>query len=198
MPKTISQLEFVREWFQANQGRFIHHSESKPALEAGWLALTGRRFEDPDRAIRRLHQDNQLIQKDDERGVYAWNTSYEPDSNEKFSDFLKENIRARDEYRCHECENPKDGDKLFVEFKIDPENGGRAQASNGITLCGLHALSLRLSRQKPLGKALLAKLTNDLYSAKADPQKTRNTWQKVLVAIADDAGSLKAFETFLS
>lgn len=186
MSKQLTQLEFVKEWFREREGRFIHHSESKPALEQEWLDLTGKRFEDPDRAIRRLFQQNVLVQSDVEKGLYAWNSDAVESAPEVFSSFMKEAIRARDGYSCVECDETNELDKLHVVFIVTPAAGGKAVPSNGKTLCGYHALLLELSRNRKLAKQVMAKVLAGLYDEDGSLQVEVSHLQRLLSALSSD------------
>jgi hypothetical protein len=199
MSKQITQLEFVKSWFEANAGRYIHHSESKPALEEGWLALTGKRLEDADRAIRRLHQEKVLLQSPEEKGLYAWNDDLEAQKKEDFSDFLKESIRARDGYKCVNCAEPNSLDRLHVVFVKTPVEGGKAILSNGQTLCGNHALILELTRSKALAKQVLNKVLGTIYDDNGSLLVDKSYLERLMAAISSDSStSIADLEKLLS
>ena len=56
-----TQLELLMEYFQKNPNRDIHHPEIVDWATNEWKKRTGSVFRDPDRGIRKLHQDGYLI-----------------------------------------------------------------------------------------------------------------------------------------
>ena len=59
--KIPSQTEFVKKWFIKRPNRDVSHEESKAEIEAEYFEITGKRFEDVDRSIRKLAQIGFLI-----------------------------------------------------------------------------------------------------------------------------------------
>jgi hypothetical protein len=68
---TISQHGLVKQFFQKNPNRDIEHPEAMDWLTAKYKKQTGHIFRDPDRAIRKLHQNGFLIKI--RKGVYRYN-----------------------------------------------------------------------------------------------------------------------------
>ena len=69
--KKISQIEFVRSYFLQRPMVIISHTQAKADLEAAYLTVMGKRLEDSDRAIRKLHGDGFLEKV--AKGQYMYN-----------------------------------------------------------------------------------------------------------------------------
>jgi hypothetical protein len=160
-----SQIEFVFNWFKKNPLRSVAHAESKPAIEDGYFALYGERFEDSDRAIRSLAQQGKLIKED--KGIYR----YDPDHAEgriNLQDFdgqTKKAILERDNYRCVVCGRGKeDGVELQIDHRIPKEKGGEGSLKNGQVLCGAHNYQKKILSQTSFGRKLFANWRRDLIA----------------------------------
>ena len=57
----ISQADLIMEYFRKNPKREIKHPEIVDWAVTEWKKRTGEVFRDPDRAIRKLSQQGQLI-----------------------------------------------------------------------------------------------------------------------------------------
>ena len=170
---SISQHEFVKRWFVENANRDIPHNESKKALESGWLKLKGQRFEDADRAIRKLHGSGFLIKV--KKGVYRHDPRLAHHRNlQDFSEADKEIIKKRDGYKCVVCGlGPKDGRELHVDH-IKPKNlNGTNEISNGQTLCAQHNFQKKQLSQTETGKKMFILLLQKLKKCD-DPLKERH------------------------
>jgi len=69
----MSQVDLIMEYFKKNPKREIKHPEIVDWVVAEYQKRTGTVFRDPDRAIRKLSQEGQLIKIS--KGVYK----YDPD-----------------------------------------------------------------------------------------------------------------------
>ena len=69
----ISQMDLIMEYFKKHPGKEIYHPEIVDWVVAEYKKRTGQVFRDPDRAIRKLAQQGQLIKIS--KGVYK----YDPD-----------------------------------------------------------------------------------------------------------------------
>lgn len=163
-----SQADFVKSYFENNPNREISHTESKAALERGWEALTGKRFEDADRQIRRLHQDGFLMKV--RKGVYKYDPSLVSDTAlEDFSAADKKKILERDNYRCVRCGlGREDGVELHVDHIKPKDLGGTATIQNGQTLCGKHNYMKKNHSQSEVGKRMFMSL-HESALADSDP-----------------------------
>ena len=99
---SISQESFVYQWFLARPDRDIPHSESKQQIESEWFQAFETRFEDVDRAIRRLSQEGKLQKIT--KGVYRLTNDYKHKPKDGFSDL------------CRICEAPSRGPLIFYNL----------------------------------------------------------------------------------
>jgi len=162
-----SQSGLLVEYFYKNPGRAISHPEIVDWATAVWKRRTNKVFRDPDRAIRKLHQEGFLIKV--KKGVYK----YDPDAvkNRELEDFTPEQkaeIMKRDNYRCVVCgRGINDGVELQVDHIRSKDDGGKAEVVNGETLCAQHNFQKKNYKQTESGKRffirlyLLAKKNND-------------------------------------
>lgn len=154
----ITQSELVMEYFKLNSGRDISHSEIVPWLMEEYQNRTGRRFADPDRQIRSLHQKGYIIKK--AKGIYY----YDPDmiakrDLEDFSEKQKEIIKKRDGYKCVICgKGVADGVELQVDHIRPKDLGGKATIENGQTLCAQHNFIKKNLNQTETGKKMFIRL----------------------------------------
>ncbi len=75
MPKKISQLELIKEYFKKNPNRDIEHPEVVDWVVKELKKRTGEVFRDPDRGIRYLAQSGFLIKI--AKGVYKYDPKLE-------------------------------------------------------------------------------------------------------------------------
>lgn len=162
-----NQADLIMEYFEKNQKREIKHPEIVDWAVAEWKKRTGEVFRDPDRAIRKLAQQSQLIKIS--KGVYK----YDPDfiKNRELEEFTltqKEEIFKRDNYRCVICGKGRvDGVEIQADHIKPKELGGKADIENGQTLCAQHNFQKKYYKQTETGKRMfirlyeLAKKNND-------------------------------------
>jgi len=147
-----TQLDLIMEFFKKNPNRDIHHPEIVDWVVAEYNKRTGKVFRDPDRGIRRLHQDGLLIKMG--KGIYR----YDPNVAEKrkledFTEAQKEEIMKRDNYRCVICgRGLADGVELQVDHIKPKDKGGKAEIENGQTLCAQHNFQKKNYKQTESGK----------------------------------------------
>jgi hypothetical protein len=154
----ISQSSLLLEFFQQNPNRDIPHPEIVDWAIAEYLNRTGKIFRDPDRGIRKLHQDGYLVKVS--TGVYR----YDPELVKKrdledFSEAMKQAIFKRDDYKCVVCgKGKKDGMVLHADHIKPKDLGGRAVLESGQTLCGPHNFLKKNFNQTEIGKKLFIRL----------------------------------------
>lgn len=140
MKKKITQLELLMEYYIENPDRDIPHSEIVDWATSEWYKRTGTVFRDPDRGIRRLHQEGKLIKV--RKGVYRYSENihgYDLPVLENFSQRQKRKILERDNYKCVVCgRGEKEGVELHVDHIKPRDLGGKAIIENGQTLCAQH------------------------------------------------------------
>lgn len=163
----MSQADLIMEYFKKHPKREIKHPEIVDWVVAEFKKRTGEVFRDPDRAIRKLSQEGQLIKI--AKGVYK----YDPDfvnkrELEDFTSAQKEEIFKRDSYRCVICGRGKaDGVEIQADHIKPKELGGKAEITNGQTLCAQHNFQKKYYKQTETGKRMfirlyeLAKSNND-------------------------------------
>jgi len=162
-----SQLDLIMEYFKAHPKRDIEHPEIVDWVVREWSKRTGKVFRDPDREIRRLSQDGQLIKV--RKGVYRYDPEFVV--NPELKDFTasqKEAILKRDNYSCVVCGlGSKHGIELQVDHIKPKDQGGEATIENGETLCAKHNFQKKNYRQTESGKRFFirlyeaAKINND-------------------------------------
>ena len=154
----ISQVKLILSYYEQNPNRNIEHPEIVDWATAEWEKLTGQRFRDPDRAIRKLHQQGFLIKV--RKGVYC----YDPEAVkardlEDFTLTQKRQILQRDGYRCVVCGlGKKDGVELQVDHIRPKDKGGEATIANGQTLCAKHNFQKKNYGQTETAKKMFIRL----------------------------------------
>ena len=140
----MSQEEFVLKWFASNPDKNISHVESNPRIERAWMDFTGSRMEDPDRAIRRLAAQGDLVKVS--KGVYRFDSKLaENPTTEDFTDFTRQAVLERDGFECLACgANADNFLDLHVVHKVPIVSGGASVLSNGLTLCSFHKVAREL------------------------------------------------------
>ena len=156
--KALTQLQLLMKYFRKNPNRDIPHPEIVDWATKEWTKRTSEVFRDPDRGIRRLHQEGFLIKI--QKGIYR----YEPDgvkqSNiENFSVAQKAKILKRDNYKCVICgRGTKNGVELHVDHIKPKHFGGKATIGNGQTLCAQHNFIKKNLNQTETGKKMFIRL----------------------------------------
>ncbi|MBU2503967.1 MAG: HNH endonuclease [Nanoarchaeota archaeon] len=157
-PEEANQSNLLLEYFKKNPGREIKHPEIVDWAVNEYKKRTGNVFRDPDRAIRKLSQQGQLIKIS--KGVYK----YDPDFIKKreLEDFIstqKKEIFERDNYRCVICgEGIADGVEIHADHIKPKELGGKAEIENGQTLCAQHNFQKKYYKQTETGKRMFIRL----------------------------------------
>ncbi len=139
MARKRTQLELLMECYKANPNRDISHPEIVDWVTTEWSNQTGKVFRDPDRGIRKLHQDGLLIKVS--KGVYHY--SLDVARKVRLEDFTAEQksmILERDNFKCVICgRGKKDGVELHVDHIKPKDRGGQATIENGQILCAQHS-----------------------------------------------------------
>lgn len=165
-------MSLITEYFQKNPNKDIPHSEFVAWALKEFKKRTGRVFADPDRGIRKLHQEGWLVKV--RKGVYRFDPSLITKRElEDFSPAIKEAIFKRDNYRCVMCgRGPKEGLEIHADHIKPKDLGGRATLENGQTLCGPHNFQKKNLKQTETGKKMfirlyeLSKASGDTTTAK--------------------------------
>lgn len=163
----MSQNDLIVEYYKKHPKIEIPHPEIVDWVVTEYKKRTGKVFRDPDRAIRKLSQEGQLIKIN--KGVYK----YDPDfvhkrELEDFTATQKEEIFKRDNYRCVVCGKSRaEGVEIQADHIKPKELGGKVEITNGQTLCAQHNFQKKYYKQTETGKRMfirlyeLAKTNND-------------------------------------
>lgn len=154
----ISQSGLLIEFFQQNPNRDIPHPEVVDWATSEFLKRTGKIFRDPDRGIRKLHQNGYLIKV--AKGVYRYDPKLvKMRELEDFSAAVKKAIFERDGYKCVVCgKGAKEGVEIHADHIKPKDLGGRATLENGQTLCSQHNFLKKNFKQTETGKKLFIRL----------------------------------------
>lgn len=154
-----TQTALIMEFFQQNPHRDVPTKEVVDWVTAEWERRTGRKFRDPDRAIRMLAQQGLLIKL--RNGLYR----YDPeaikarDDLEDFPLAVRQAILERDGYKCVMCGmGLEHGVDVYVDHIIPKDRGGKATLENGQTLCGRHNNLKKNYSQTESGKRMFIRL----------------------------------------
>lgn len=154
----LSQISLLKQFFKANPNRDIHHPEIVDWAVKEYKQRTGKVFRDPDRGIRKLHQQGFLIKIS--KGVYRYDPAQATDKSIKlFSAKQKQIIFKRDNYKCVVCGlGLKSGVELHADHIKPLDLGGRSIISNGQTLCSQHNMLKKNLNQTETGKKMFIHL----------------------------------------
>ncbi len=154
----LTQAELVMEYFKKHPKRDIKHPEIVDWVTKEWKKRTGEIFRDPDRGIRKLAQEGQLIKV--AKGVYRYDPEHVVKRElEDFTATQKKEILKRDNYRCVICgKGREDGIELQVDHIKPKDLGGKATIENGQTLCATHNFRKKNFGQTETGKKMFIRL----------------------------------------
>ncbi|MDQ7027442.1 MAG: HNH endonuclease signature motif containing protein [Anaerolineae bacterium] len=156
MAKT--QADLILEYYKAHPKQDIPHAEIVDWAVAEYKRRTDSIFRDPDRAIRKLHQNGYLVKV--KKGVYR----YDPDTVhvrtlEDFTAEMREEIFRRDNYRCVICGlGRENGVEIHADHIKPKDKGGKATLENGQTLCAAHNFRKKNYSQTESGKRMFIRL----------------------------------------
>lgn len=161
MAKTKEQLtqsDLIMEYFKKYPQKEIKDPEIVDWVVKEYKKRTGEVFRDPDRGIRKLSQEGQLIKIT--KGIYKYDPNFI--NNRELEDFTqaqKEEIFKRDNYRCVICGKGKaDGVEIQADHIKPKELDGKAEVSNGQTLCASHNFQKKHYKQTETGKRMFIRL----------------------------------------
>ncbi len=154
----MSQIDLIFSYYRERPNKAIPHAEVVDWAVAEWQRRSGKVFRDPDRAIRKLHQEGKLQKLG--KGLYAYDPKLEVSRMlEDFSEADKRKILERDGYRCVVCGAGREsGIELQVDHIKPKDKGGRATIENGQTLCAMHNFRKRNLGQTETGKKMFIRL----------------------------------------
>lgn len=156
MSKSIREL--VIEFFSAHPNQELEHGPVVDWVTSEWLKSHDKPPRDPWRMIRALHQEGLLIKV--KKGIYL----YDPRTTttrelEDFSPEQKEIIFTKDNYRCVVCGRGRnDGMEIHADHIIPKDKGGKAEITNGQTLCSEHNFKKKNYKQTETGKKMFIHL----------------------------------------
>jgi predicted restriction endonuclease len=180
-----SQSELIMEFFKKHPKRNIKHPEVVDWAVAMYKKRTGKVFRDPDRAVRKLAQEGNLIKM--AKGIYK----YDPKASKKrvlkdFTEAQKKVIMERDGYRCVICgRGVKDGVELQVDHIKPKDLGGTNSIDNGETLCGQHNYQKKNYKQTESGKKFFIRLYD---AAKANNDKEMTSFCAQILEVYEKNG----------
>ena len=156
--KRPTQAELIYSYYRQHPGRTIPHAEVVDWATAEWELLTGDKFRDPDRSIRKLHQEGRLIR--DAKGFYRYEPGLEAGRDLiPFSAAEKRIIFERDGYRCVICGvGQNEGYELHADHVKPVDRGGESTVENGQTLCSMHNMRKKNLGQTETGKKMFIRL----------------------------------------
>lgn len=161
--KSISQL--IIEYFQAHPNQDLKHGPVVDWVENEYIKLGGTKPRDTWRAIRKLHEEGQLIKV--KKGVYRYDPSYVHET--ELFDFppeIKEAIFRRDDYKCVVCgRGREDGVEICADHRKPKRLGGGNTLDNGQTLCTEHNLLKKKYSQTEAGKRFFTKIYESAIAA---------------------------------
>lgn len=154
----ITQTSVIIEFFQNNPNKDIAHPEVVDRVTSEFLKRTGKIFRDPDRGIRKLHQDGYLIKIG--KGVYRYDPSFVRKRElQDFSPTVKLQIFEKDNFRCVICGKGKnEGIEIHADHIKPKDLGGKATLENGQTLCSQHNFLKKNLKQTETGKKMFIRL----------------------------------------
>ena len=154
--KTVRQL--IMEYFYAHPNEDLKHGPIVDWVTEEWLKTHETPPRDPWRAIRALHQQGFLIKV--KKGVYRYDpASVNQRELEDFTPEQKEEIFKRDNYRCVICgRGTQNGYEIHADHIIPKDLGGKAEISNGQTLCSIHNFRKKNYKQTETGKKMFIHL----------------------------------------
>ncbi len=153
-----TQMDLIMEYFKKHPKKEIKHPEIVDWAVEEHKKRTGQVFRDPDRAIRKLSQEGQLIKI--AKGVYKYDPNFiKKRELEDFTSEQKEQIFKRDNYRCVICGKGKaDGVEIHADHIKPKDLGGKATLENGQTLCAQHNFLKKNYKQTETGKKMFIRL----------------------------------------
>lgn len=178
MQNNQSQSDFLMEYFKKHPNKDIGHPAIVDWATTEYKKRTGLVFRDPDRGIRKLHQNGYLIKV--KKGVYRYDPKFiKKQGLEDFTSEIKEQIFKRDGYRCVVCGNgKKEGVEIHADHMKAKDLGGRATLENGQTLCAKHNFLKKNLGQTEFGKKYFIKLYN--FAKKEEDNKLKKFCAEIL------------------
>ena len=154
----VIQANLIMEYFRKHPMRNIEHPEIVDWVVAEYKKRTGKVFRDPDRAIRKLSQEGQLIKT--RKGVYKYDPDFVEDRRLKdFTPEQKETIFKRDGHKCVVCGRGRaDGIEIHADHIKPRDLGGESTIENGQTLCAQHNFQKKNYKQTETGKKMFIRL----------------------------------------
>ena len=151
----------------------ISHVQAKADLETAYLTVMGKRLEDSDRAIRKLHGDGFLEKV--AKGQYMYNP--ETSGKKIFDEFTtseKNEILKRDGFKCVVCGfGRENGVDLHIDHIKPRSLGGQGTVENGQVLCAPHNFIKKNLNQTETGKKAFIRLLELVRSTPEDPSSSQ-------------------------
>jgi hypothetical protein len=150
--KNVLQNELIKKFFVNHKNRDIEHAEVVDWLTYEYKKMTGKVFRDPDRGIRKLHQEGFLIKV--RKGVYRYDPKVATKKAlDNFTHKQKDEILKRDGYKCVICgKGINDGCELHIDHIKPRDKDGKSTMENGQTLCSQHNFLKKNLNETETGK----------------------------------------------
>ena len=158
MKKQKSISDLIMEYFVKHPYEDLMHGPVVDWVTQEWLKTHNTAPRDPWRAIRKLNEEGTLIKV--KNGVYKYDPEFVEEKNlEDFTTAQKEEIFKRDNYRCVICGRGRESGYEIHADHIKPKSlGGKADISNGQTLCSVHNFRKKNYGQTETGKKMFINL----------------------------------------
>jgi hypothetical protein len=156
--KRATIRELIIQYFEAHPNEDVTHGPVVDWVTEQYLKSHPTPPRDTWRAIRALHEEGFLIKV--RKGVYRYDPSMVENRDlEDFTLAQKEEIFKRDGYRCVICGHGRhDGFEIHADHIIPRSKGGKAEITNGQTLCSIHNFRKKHYGQTETGKKMFIRL----------------------------------------
>lgn len=178
--KKISQVDLIKAYFIENPDRDIAHPEIVDYVTAEYEKMTGEKFRDPDRSIRKLAQEGFLIKVS--KGVYRYEADNVHKRNlENFTEAQKKVIFEKDGYVCAKCGKNKElypNAEFHIDHLVPKDEGGKAVLENGQVLCSRCNFIKKNIKQTTTGKKMFVNLYE--YAKKEENEEVKSFCEDLL------------------
>ena len=182
MRKLTGKDRFALDWLKQFPMSKFSNEEIRELLPMEYLKKTGKKFQDPTRAVRELAAQGRVQKFPSNKARHYW---YDPKLEvlpEEFNDDEKRAILERDGLRCVVCgKGVAEGIKVSVGYAMSTRRGGVLDIKNGRTLCPIHRWTLETAQDSDEAQKNWRKLRKNLPEV-GDPraQKFWNEFVELL------------------
>ncbi len=166
------------EFFKKNPKKDINHPEVVDWVTEEYKKRTKKVFRDPDRQIRKFHQEGILIKV--KKGTYRYDPNFiHVRKLEDFTTEQKKQILERDDFKCVICGKGKqEGIELQIDHIKPKDKGWKATLENGQTLCAMHNFRKKNYKQTETGKKMFMRLYE--LAKSTEDKKTEDFCKEIL------------------